>query len=453
MKLPPRETQLLVGSGRRRRRHRRALLAVPDDRRDLRIQIIVGVLVVSGLTAAIAAPAEDWATRRPSSYLYGGDPGGTYGQRVGSAIVTPSLDVAGMFDNNVFAASRNERSDWFASFMPALDVESDLPRHAYSLRAQGEFRQYATHTRENISNAGIAGTGRLDLAPDAYLIAGGSYQQLHEDRGALVAVNGINPTPYTVASGKAGFAIDRAPFGVRLDATVDSYAYSNVTLFNGAIVNETARDRLVYALQPRILYRVLPQYDAFLQAVVNRRQYGSARLPDGLGRSSTGWGVAIGSAFDLARFVAGEVYLGYIGQNYRTTVARPIEAVDFGGNLEWRPLPAQLPATALRLNLSRSIEESAALGSPGYLQTAFRLGGQHEAMPRFVLAGSVGYINADFAGSGGNSDLYEARIGAHYAIAANISAGLEYNVGYRASSAALPNYTRQIIELRVRGQL
>lgn len=448
MELPPRDAQLLVGSGRRRRRHRRGLRA-GDDRCDRWVQAIAGILVVSGLTAAMAAPVEDAAARRPSSYLYGGTAGGGYGQRVGSAIVTPSLEVAGMFDSNVFAAPNNERSDWFASFMPALDVESDLPRHAYSLRAQGEFRQYATHARENINNAGIAGTGRIDLAPNAYLLAGGSYQQLHEDRGALVAVNGINPTPYTVASGKTGFAIEPAPLGVRLDATVDSYAYSNVTLFNGAIVNETARDRLVYALQPRILYRVLPQYDAFVQAVVNRRAYGGTRLPDGLGRSSTGWAAAIGSAFDLAQFAAGEVYLGYVGQNYRTTVAGPIRALDFGGNVEWRPLAT----TAFRFNLSRSVEESAVLGSPGYLQTAARLGGEHEVMPRLALLGSLGYINADFAGGGGSSDLYEARIGARYHLAVNLTAGLEYDIGYRASSAALPNYTRQIIALRVRGQL
>jgi hypothetical protein len=34
-----------------------------------------------------------------------------------------------------------------------------------------------------------------------------------------------------------------------------------------------------------------------------------------------------------------------------------------------------------------------------------------------------------------------------------VSAGLEYDLGVRASSAALPSYTRQVVELRLRAQL
>jgi hypothetical protein len=93
------------------------------------------------------------------------------------------------------------------------------------------------------------------------------------------------------------------------------------------------------------------------------------------------------------------------------------------------------------------------LGSAGYLQTALRLGVEHAIAPRLVLLGSLGYINADFTGPPGNSNLYQATLGARYAVARNLSAGVEYDVGHRASSATLPNYTRHIIELRLRGTL
>jgi hypothetical protein len=193
----------------------------------------------------------------------------------------------------------------------------------------------------------------------------------------------------------------------------------------------------------------MPQYDAFLRAMVNRRQYNSTRLPDGLERSSMGAGASIGSAFDLPRFAAGELHLGVLGQNYDSKAAKQIVAVDFGGNLEWRPWEP----TSLRFNLTRSVEESAMLGSAGYLQTALRLGIEHEVVPRMVMLGSVGYVNADFTGPVGSSNLYQAKFGARYAVAGNLSAGIEYDVGYRASSANLPNYTRHIIELRLRGTL
>jgi len=78
---------------------------------------------------------------------------------------------------------------------------------------------------------------------------------------------------------------------------------------------------------------------------------------------------------------------------------------------------------------------------------------EHEVVPHMAVLGSVGYINADFTGPVGSSNLYQAKFGARYAVAQNLSAGLEYDVGHRASAANLPNYTRHIIELRLRGTL
>src|SRR4029078_1050793 len=118
----------------------------------------------------------------------------------------------------------------------------------------------------------------------------------------------------------------------------------------------------------------------------------STREPDGLERSSFGTGASIGRALALPRFAAAELYLGFLNQNYDSRAAKQILAVDFGGNLEWRPWEA----TSLRFNLSRSVEESAKLGSAGYLQTALRLGIEHEAVPQMVVLGSLGYVNADF---------------------------------------------------------
>lgn len=440
---------LPIGFGGRRRR-RRGLPASHDGRRDLWGKALAGAAIASGLGVAVAAPVDETASRGRLGVLQQHlDTNPAQELRVGSMLVTPMLGVAGVFDSNVFAAPKGERADVFASLLPVVDIESDWPIHAFSLRAQGEFRRYATYGRENIGNAGLAGSGRIDLAPNAYLLAGGGYQLLHEDRGALVPVQGVQPTQFTVTSGKAGIVIETAPVGLRLDATVDSYGYNNVSLFGGAIVRETARDRIVYALQPRVSYQVLPEYNAFLRAMVNRRQYNSTREPDGLERSSIGTGASFGSAFELPRFAAGELYLGFLAQNYDSRTAKQIVAVDFGGNLEWRPWEP----TSLRFNLTRSVEESAMLGSAGYLQTALRLGIEHEAMPRVVVLGSVGYVNADFSGPVGSSNLYQAKFGARYAVAQNLSAGVEYDVGHRASSANLPNYTRHIIELRLRGTL
>jgi hypothetical protein len=317
------------------------------------------------------------------------------------------------------------------------------------VRAQGEFREYAGFSRETVGNGAIEATSRLDIAPNAHLVAGIGYALLHEDRGALVPFNGVGPTQFAVGSAKAGFVVDPMPLGLRLDATAQSYAYNDVTLAGGGIGRETGRDRVVYALEPRLSYRILPGYDAFLRGAVNRRQYNSTRLADGLQRSSTGYAADLGIALGLPGFAAGEVYLGFESQGYDASAAKPIRAVDFGGNLEWRPMPA----TSLRFNLSRSIEDAALPGLRGYVQTAVRLGLEQEVVRRLLLLGSLGYIRADFAGAALNSNLYEAMLETRYMLSANLSAGLAYALQHRASDAALPNYTRHIVEVRLRGQL
>ncbi|HEX3861994.1 MAG TPA: outer membrane beta-barrel protein [Stellaceae bacterium] len=434
-------------------RHRRRRSSRVSDRANFqtwRNRALAGSVVLSGIGIAAPVSAQEWS----ADDLLGSlqrviDDSSGAGMRVGSAIVAPTIAVLGGYDSNVFAAPDHEKSDFYTTLVPSVAVQSDWPRHAFSLKATGEFRQYATYSRENTNNFSIAGTGRFDLAPNAYILAGGGYQLLHEDRDALVPIQGVDPTQYTVTSGKAAFVVEPAPMGLRLDATVDSYAYNDVDLFDGTTVGETARDHIVYALAPRVTYRIQPEYDAFLGAVVNRRQYNNTREPDGLNRSSTGGSVRLGTSFDLTQYAFGEFYAGYLVQNYDAKGAKSINAADFGGKLEWRPIPG----TAIRFTLSRSIEESTLLGSPGYLQTSLRIAVEHELFDRVLLLGSVGFINADFSGASASSNLYDLKLGVRYLLSGNLSADLEYDIGHRASNAPLPSYTRQIVELRLRGQL
>ena len=229
------------------------------------------------------------------------------GVSAGDMVITPALTVGGGYDTNVFATANGARSDVFAIEMPSITVQSVWPRNAFGFKAQGEFRQYANQTTENINNGTVAVDGRLDLAPNAYILAGGAYQLLHEDRGALVVVSGTRPTQFTVASGNVAFVLEPAPLGLRLDAGIVSYAYNNVVNAAGQPINEATRDRIVYTLAPRISYVIAPQYDAFVRAVVNRRQYNAAPEVDGIDRNSVGYAADVGIAFHVPGLEASEL--------------------------------------------------------------------------------------------------------------------------------------------------
>ena len=369
--------------------------------------------------------------------------------RAGAMVLQPALSLEGSYDSNILAASNNAKGDFFVAARPSLTVQSEWPRNALVAKAEGEFREYASNSSENIGNVAAAAAGRIDLAPNAYVLGGGGYQLQHEDRGALNAVNGIQPTQYTLIGGNAGFVLQPAPLGLRLDVSVDSYGFSNVTASGGAAINETARDRVVYALVPRVSYAVTPQYDAFVRAVVNHRQYNSTRQADGIDRTSNGYAADLGIAFDAAGFAAGEFYVGYLQQDYESRAVKPIQAVDVGANVIWSPSQA----TSIRLNFARSVEESTLPGAAGSLQTAFRFALEHEVLRNVLLLGSAAYIKAEFPALSGSTDIYEAAVGMRYVVNPNLSAGFEYALRYRSSMAALNGYTRHIVGLRLRGRL
>jgi hypothetical protein len=374
---------------------------------------------------------------------------GPLGLRVGQFIIDPSLDVQGVYDSNIFASPSKSTADYITDVSPALTVQSDWTRHALGLRLQGEFKEYATHTTENVGNLTAAANGRYDIAQDVYVLGGGGYELLHEDRGSPNPVNGKFPTQYTVSSANAAFVYMPSRLGFRLDSTVDSYAFNNVPADFGPVINETARDRIVYALTPRITYEITPQYNLFVRATVNRRQYNSTRLPDGLDRSSTGYDIEAGTALNLAELVTGEVYAGYLEQDYDQTASHAISGADFGANLLWN----MTPIDSVRLNVARSVEESTLTRSLGYLQTTAKLTVEHELLRNVVLSGALSYLNADFQDIPGSSNFYDAIIGGRYYFNHYVSAGLTYDFRYRSSSEFLPRYTRHIVALQLHTQL
>ena len=367
--------------------------------------------------------------------------------RAGSGVIQPAGTLDLSYDSNVLARP-HVGDDFAASVEPALEVRSGWTNHALGLKAQGEARQYAVHTSENQMNGSVAANGRADLAPNAYVVGNAAVQRLHEDRGALVAAEGIRPTPVTVAGGAGGIVIEPSPMGFRLDGAIDAYSFDNVT-GTLAPINESWRDRVVYSLVPRITYAVIPQYDAFVRAVINRRDYEHANLtPDGIKRDSTGVGGDVGLAIDVPGLAVGEFYLGYLRQDYDRQGLRPIEAVDFGANLMWSPAGA----TTVRFNVSRSVEESALPGLHGYLQTSVRLALEQELMRDLVALGSAAFIRADFAPGNAGTNIYEFSIGARHFLGNGLTVGLEYLLRHRDKMAFLPAYTRQIVGLRLRSQ-
>ena len=328
------------------------------------------------------------------------------GVRWGSFIIDPSIALSGTYDSNIFATQTGAVSDFFAHEIPAMTIRSDWNQNALGANISGDFRQYVTHTTENVNNFSTDVGGRYDISNGEYFAADGLYQLLHEDRSSPNAVDGKYPTQYVVMGGDLSYVHMVGVLGLRIDSTFTSYSFNNaVNGSTGATINQQFRNRNEYVIAPRVQYEIEPGYNAFLRVVGNERQYFSqdctpnpcTPTSQGIRRNSHGWEVDAGTAIEITRILAAEVYVGYLHQHYENPLLKSPSGVAFGGNVIWNATEL----TSVIGSFSQSVAETT-LENPtasSSLETGVQLTVQHELLRNLLLLGSVGYVHDQYQGN------------------------------------------------------
>jgi hypothetical protein len=404
---------------------------------------IAAPVPVPDLTQPAAAPETLSVFQRPRPEL---DP---LGVRLGSFVVKPSLDIGGTFNTNVFGTHGGERSDFIATEAPSVDVTSDWGNHAIAFHANGDFRQFATNTTENVNNFVTAVEGRLDILRGQYLEAAAGYQVQHEDRASPDATLGKFPTEYDVTTGRLSYVRSQTRIGVEVDATLDQYQFSNEpTGAGGGEFINSDRNREVYTLTPRVSYEINPGYQAFVEVTGNARKYDRRFDANGFERSSAGYGAAVGTQFDLGRIITGSAYVGYQDQQYDDHRLSSTSGLWFGGSLLWNVTDL----TSAKLTLTRTIEETILNNSSGFFDTEVAATVEHELLRNILIGGGLTYANSDYQGISRSDDLYGVNATARWLFNRNVSAGVIGTWQQRSSNQSFNDFDREIVMLDVKVQ-
>jgi len=370
------------------------------------------------------------------------------GIRLGSFLAYPSARLGETFDSNVFATTNNTKDDFYTTFSPSIAVRSDWNVHSVALQASSQTKRYISQVSENLTNFAVSGDGRLDILRNIYVRGGAGYQLLHEDRSSPDTVNGTKPVEYHVTSANLGYVHEAGRLGARVDATVDSYSFNDTTSSTGATIVQRDRDRIVYAITPRVSYEIVPGYHAFVQASGNARNYVRRTDVNGFHRNSHGYEVDLGTAIDFTHLINGEVFAGYLSQLYDDPRLKDENGFGFGGNLLWNV--TQL--TSLRATLARTIEETTQFAtgvggnfdSSGYLQTALKLTAEHELLRNVLLSAYVSYVNSDFQGISRTDDQYETNVEGRYLLNRYLSLNADLTYTKRDSNVVGVSYDRVV---------
>lgn len=367
----------------------------------------------------------------------------------GGFLIFPSLDISEYYNDNIFATQVAESSDFITSIRPEVRVSSNWNSHFLQLRGQANIERHASNEGEDVEEFTVGTSGRLDIRRASNVTAGLEFASLTEDRGSPDDVNGVEPTQYNRVTGSAGFSNRWNRFKVESGVRIRQFDFDDVRRGTGAVINNDDRDRDEYRLNLRGGYEIVPEYEAYAELIGSKIDYDSSVDDSGVNRDSDGYELRLGARIDLTELLFGDVYAGYINRDYDAVSLRSVEEVTSGVDLTWNVTRL----TTLTGTVRREVSETTLTSASGNLQTSAGAQVDHELLRSLILSAGVGVSTDKFEGTNREDDYFRSLFQARYLLNRNLQLTVRYEYTDRNSSLAGADYDRNILLIRLRGQL
>lgn len=350
------------------------------------------------------------------------------GIRAGAFIFRPKLANKVRYNDNVLAREDDEEDDVSFLVSPQARLESDWNNHALNLEAGADIARFVDRSDEDHEDYYGGLDGRLDINRDTNLSGGVNYSRLNEPRRNPDEADGQERTEFDLIQGDLAFIRALNRFSLRVDGAATRFDFDDADIAGGSINNDD-RDRTEVRAGARGGYRIQGAYELFVQGYGNQRIYDAARDDNGLDRDSRGFEVAVGAAADFSGVTFGEVFFGWLSQDFDDGSLDSIDGPLVGASLTWNPSGL----TAVVGSVERTVEETTFTGASGYVSTAVDLTVTHELLRNVILEAGGSFARNDYEGIGRDDDVYEAEVGARYLLNRNAYLTATYNFFKRDS--------------------
>jgi hypothetical protein len=332
------------------------------------------------------------------------------GVSVGAFDVFPGLSIGGLYTTNLFANNDDRRDDIALVIRPEVTVRTSSGPYQVAAYARGDLRRYSTYTSEN-TEEGLAGLrGSVAIGALSSLNAGLSYGSLINPRYAADSpVDAAKPLEYRAFNAYGGGTIEGASMRVVFRGDVTRLRFSDTPSRDGGTLFTRDRDRARYQGLIRVERAISPAVSVYAAGTLNKVDYRLAT--PGIGtRDSKGYGVYVGSSFELTSLLRGDVRVGYIRQNFDLAGIRPLSGIGTLANLVYFPNRLwTITATA-----QSSIEDSGVPGSGGFLHRGGSLRADYELRRYIIASVEGGYFRDTYRGLNRRDSLPYADVGLTY---------------------------------------
>ena len=402
-------------------------------------------LVVPSLASAQQQPTERDIERQKLEQPGPFDP---LGIRSGSFFFFPKIELAGNYDDNVFATSGNEEDDFFFTASPRIDVKSNLSRHAVNFTIGAEFGLYDEFTDNNYQDFDVGVDAALDISRSDLLKSKLAFARKHEDRDSPDDFGADEPIVYYEFGPDISYRHD-----FNRIFTVASIKAVRLEFEDTNVSNEDDRDRYEIVPGLRLGYQLSPRFSPFIQGNYVITKYDQTPDDANENRDGTGYSVRAGTTIDFTRLLVGELSAGYVFREYDDNNLDDVKGFGGGGTLTWTP--TQL--TTVNFRAVGEVQETTVTfqGDPASADFAKTIGVDltHELRRNLFLKGGASYTRDDFEGTDRSDNSVRANVGLTYQITRNFGIDATYEFTDRTSDDDNEEFTRNIFRIGVTARL
>ena len=278
----------------------------------------------------------------------------------------------------------------------------------------------------------------------------GEFDRLHVDRGNIdTPFQTVHPIRYVYALAHAELHHQLNRLSFRLSGQFTRFDYRDGVNVVGNVIDQDFRDRDEFDVGLRIAYEISPGYSGFVQIDRNKRTYDlGPNSPQfnpatDLDRSSKGLTAEAGIAFEISRLLYGNIRVGYLSQNYRSTSILDDKGLSFGAGLLWNVTTL----TSVRINVDRRAEDTTSTISAGRLTTEISIGIDHELLRNLIITLEGGYANYNYQGISRSDDYVRGEGKIRYLLNRHVSAEVGYQYTSQSSEVPFLNYSRNLARI------
>jgi hypothetical protein len=377
------------------------------------------------------------------------------GIRLGDFFWYPRGELDESYNSNIFATTTAPTYDLITSVLPSFDLLSIFPRSSLNLHANAWQQIYADHPAQNTQDGTIAVDGTLGVSGGSSLFGNAQVAHQHISYGSPNNPGNIaQPVTYWSYLARGGYQATGRRFTYGVDAGISAAQYNAAPLVGGGVSPQSTQDASVSDVAINAGYEIVPDFSGYVRVDGALYDYWHTLPGGGTRPNSRVYRADVGLQIAPRHLIYGQVYVGYLVQDFAASSLGSTSNPDFGGRLTWTVTPlTTLTFGGLRTfntgNTTSGVNGVIGPTGSGYLTTTVAANADHELRRDVLLNVNASYENDSFQGISRTDNVYTAGAGFRYLINRNLFLGGFYTYSQRSSSIAGLSYTQNLLTLRV----